>query len=52
VFTEHGKTRIKADAPGGNQFNSCPNPGWKEIAGEVDAIVTDIVDRAARRPMR
>jgi len=47
VFTEHGKTRIKAMRPAAiSQF--MPQSGLEEIAGEVDAIVTDIVDRAAR----
>ncbi len=47
VFTENGKTKIKAMRPAAiSQF--MPQSGLEKLAGEVDAIVTDIVDRAAR----
>jgi len=47
VFTENGKTKIKAMRPAAiSQF--MPQSGLEKLAGEVDTIVTDIVDRAAR----
>jgi uncharacterized protein (DUF302 family) len=47
VYTENGKTKIKAMRPAAiSQF--MPQSGLEKLAGEVDAIVTDIVERAAR----
>jgi uncharacterized protein (DUF302 family) len=47
VYTEGGKTKIKAMRPAAiAEF--MPGSGLEELAGGVDKIVTEIVDRAAK----
>lgn len=47
VFTDGGKTRIKAMRPSAiAEF--FPEAGLEDLAGEVDRVIVDIVDRAAR----
>ena len=46
VYTEDGQTKIKAMRPLAiKEF--FPHSGLESLAGEVDRIITDIVDRAA-----
>jgi uncharacterized protein (DUF302 family) len=47
VYTENGKTKIKAMKPSAIA-DFMPEAGLEELAGEVDDIVTEIADRAAR----
>jgi uncharacterized protein (DUF302 family) len=47
VYTEGGKTKIKAMRPSAIA-DFMPEAGLEELAGEVDDIVTEIADRAAR----
>lgn len=46
VYTEGGKTRIKAMRPAAIA-DFLPEAGLNELAGQVDKIVIEIVDRAA-----
>lgn len=47
VYTEGGETKIKAMRPAAiAEF--MPGSGLEELAGDVDKIVTEIVDRAAK----
>lgn len=47
VYTENGKTRIKAMRPAAiAEF--MPGSGLEELAAGVDKVVTEIVDRAAQ----
>ncbi len=46
VYTEGGKTRIKAMRPAAIA-DFMPQAGLEQLAGEVDKIVVEIVDRAA-----
>lgn len=46
VYTEEGKTRIKAMRPAAiAEF--MPQAGLEKLAGEVDKVIIEIVDRAA-----
>lgn len=47
VYTEGGKTRIMAMRPSAIA-DFMPGAGLDELAGSVDKIVTEIVDRAAK----
>lgn len=46
VYTEGGKTRIKAMRPAAIA-DFMPEAGLDELAGQVDKVVIEIVDRAA-----
>ena len=46
VYTEGGKTRIKAMRPAAIA-DFMPEAGLNELAGQVDKVVIEIVDRAA-----
>ena len=47
VYTENGKTKIKAMRPAAIAA-FLPDAGLTELANGVDAIIIDIVDRAAK----
>jgi uncharacterized protein (DUF302 family) len=47
VFTENGKTKVKVMKPSAIA-DFMPDAGLNELAGEVDTIVTEIADRAAK----
>lgn len=46
VYTDKGKTRIKAMRPAAIA-DFMPQAGLEQLAGEVDRVVVEIVDRAA-----
>lgn len=47
VYTENGQTKIKAMRPAAIS-EMLPGSGLEELAGNVDAIIIEISDRAAR----
>jgi uncharacterized protein (DUF302 family) len=47
VYTENGKTKIKAMRPSAIA-DFMPKAGLNDLAGEVDKIVIEIADRAAK----